>query len=202
MRPLSSKTGTTHASFRRRRKSACLRAPDEPSAQPRAHLARDELRGWHPPAPARASVQNREVAPEQEEDPPPRPDADTASPPRNFALGVAERVSAAMAGVPAYARRLRAIEDLQAKLARRLHEVAHEISDGASHEASDVASQAARLFLAELARLNDLIDRHNRYYPIERNLPSDPRTGAMLDRGRPWQPLGPVTLESLRARQR
>jgi hypothetical protein len=134
------------------------------------------------------------VTPEQEKDPPP-PDADTASPPRNFTLGVAERVRAAMAGVPAYARRLRAIEDLQARLARRLHEVAHEISGAASQE----ASEAARLFLAELGRLNDLIDRHNRYYPTERDLPSDPRTGAVLDRGRPWRPLARVTIETLRA---
>jgi hypothetical protein len=155
--------------------------------------------GWHRPAPARASVQNRDVKPEREKDPPPSPpDADTASPPRNFTLGVAERVTAAMAGVPAYARRLRAIEDLQARLARRLHEVAHEISDEGAHEASDEASAAARFFLSELRRLNDLIDRHNRYYPTERDLPSDPRTGAMLDRGRPWRPLARVTLETLR----
>jgi len=28
-----------------------------------------------------------------------------------------------------------------------------------------------------LDEINDLIDRHNRWYPIESNLPMDPRTG-------------------------
>ncbi len=32
--------------------------------------------------------------------------------------------------------------------------------------------------------LNELIDKHNRYYPIEANLPIDVRTGRLLDRGR------------------
>ena len=41
----------------------------------------------------------------------------------------------------------------------------------------------------DLARLNDLIGRHNRYYPIEANLPIDVRTGRLLDRGAPWRPL-------------
>jgi len=115
--------------------------------------------------------------------------ADTASPPRNFTLGTAERVSAAIAGSPAYARRLRAIEDLHARLVRRCAEDA----------APGAPAEARAAFLAELARLNDLIERHNRYYPAERNLPSDPRTGAILDRGRPWRPLAPVTEASLRA---
>jgi len=112
--------------------------------------------------------------------------ADTASPPRNFTLTTAERVGAAIAGLPAYVRRLRAIEDLQARLVRRL--------DDAWGDADE-----QRAFVADLARLNDLIDRHNRYYAAERNLPSDPRTGAVLDRGRPWRPLARVTVDDLRA---
>ena len=116
--------------------------------------------------------------------------ADTASPARNFTLSVAERVNAAIAGAPAYARRLRAIEDLQARLAGRLADL------------TSAKLEVRRAFAADLASLNDLIDRHNRFYPIERNLPSDPRTGAVVDHGRAWRPLDPVTIERLRADSR
>jgi hypothetical protein len=117
----------------------------------------------------------------------PELDADTASPARNFTLTTSDRVAAAIAGAPAYARRLRAIEDLQARLARWL----------AAGVAKTPEAQSA--FADELGRLNDLIDRHNLYYPAERNLPSDPRTGVVLDHGRPWRPLGRATPESLGA---
>jgi len=114
-------------------------------------------------------------------------EVDSVSPPRNFSLSTAERVNAAIAGAPAFARRLRAIEDLRARLARRLCDLT-----------SDQLSVRHR-FAADLTELNELIDRHNRYYPIERDLPLDPRTGAPVDRGRAWCPLAPVTVEQLRA---
>jgi hypothetical protein len=121
--------------------------------------------------------------------PQPQVEADTVSPARNFTLTVAERVNAAIGGAPAYARRLRAIEDLQARLTRA-------IADGAT----STTEARRRSYEEELTRLNVLIEQHNRYYPAERNLPSDPRTGAMLDHGgRPWRPLDHVTLESLQA---
>jgi len=53
---------------------------------------------------------------------------------------------------------------------------------------------------AELAKLNDLIARHNRYYPIEANLPIEVRSGRLLERGRPWQPPVAVTTADLLAR--
>ncbi len=52
--------------------------------------------------------------------------------------------------------------------------------------------------LRALERLNDLIDRHNRWYPIEANLPIHARTGALLDRdGQPWRPLPSVSADDL-----
>jgi hypothetical protein len=54
-----------------------------------------------------------------------------------------------------------------------------------------------------LARLDDLIARHNRWYPIEANLPMHPRTGELVDRtGAPWRPMPPRTLDELLARAR
>jgi len=54
--------------------------------------------------------------------------------------------------------------------------------------------------VADLALLNDLIDRHNRYYPIEAQLPVDVRTRRLVERGAPWQPLPSVTAADLLAR--
>lgn len=45
-----------------------------------------------------------------------------------------------------------------------------------------------------LQRLDHLIDAHNRYYPIEANLPVDLQTGTLMERGAHWRPLAPVTL--------
>lgn len=92
-------------------------------------------------------------------------------------LTAEERLRGYAQGPPAYIRRRKAIEDLQAQLALR--------------------AAAGETFAPELVKLNQLIDRHNRYYPIEANLPIDPRTGRLLERGRPWLPLAPVTAREL-----
>lgn len=40
---------------------------------------------------------------------------------------------------------------------------------------------------------------HNRFYPIEANLPLDPRTGVLMERGgrESWKPLPPWTFDAL-----
>ena len=114
---------------------------------------------------------------------------DTVTPARNFTLTVEDRVRAYTQGVPGHIRRRRRIEDLEARLIETL----------AAAE-QPVEAAASRAFLVELGRLNDLIERHNRYYPIEANLPIEVRTGRLLDRGRPWQPLPAVTTADLLTR--
>jgi hypothetical protein len=121
--------------------------------------------------------------------PPPPPAPDTAAPPRNFTLSVEERLRAYAQGAPGYIRRRRRIEDLEARLLDKI---------ATADAPVDAASTPA--FAADLALLNDLIDRHNRYYPIEANLPIDVRTGRLLDRGAPWRPLPTVTAADLMAR--
>jgi hypothetical protein len=111
---------------------------------------------------------------------------DTAVPARNFSLSVDDRMRAFAQGPLAYMRRLRTIEDLHERLVRRL-------------AAAGGDARAIGEIVADLARLNDLIERHNRYYPIEANLPIDPRTGRLLDRGVPWRPRAPVTFDDLAA---
>lgn len=51
-----------------------------------------------------------------------------------------------------------------------------------------------------IARLAELVHAHNRYYPVEANLPIDPLTGLLLERGKRWEPLAAPTFEALFAR--
>ncbi len=104
----------------------------------------------------------------------------------NFKLSVDERLRAYAQGVPSHIRRRRRIEDLEARLRAQL-------------AAAEAPAELARSpeMTADLALLNDLIARHNRYYPIEADLPIDVRTGQLLERGVPWRPLPPVTMAGL-----
>ena len=119
----------------------------------------------------------------------PKPQSDTVSPPRNFTLSIDERLRAYAQGVPGYIRRRRRMEDLEARLVGTIA--------GAETPAEAAAS---REFTADLALLNELVDRHNRYYPIEANLPYDLRSGRIMERGAPWRPLPSVTAADLLAR--
>jgi hypothetical protein len=115
---------------------------------------------------------------------------DTVSPPRNFTLSIEERLRAYAQGAPGYIRRRRRIEDLEARLVQRL---------AAARAPAEVASSAE--VAADVELLNDLIARHNRYYPIEANLPIDVQTRRLVERGgAPWRPLPAVTLADLLAR--
>jgi hypothetical protein len=124
----------------------------------------------------------------------------TAAPQRNFSLSAEERIRAVVAGPPAFLRRLRAIEDLQEAIVRVL------VEKGAKAAAAGLdAEQAMRgAFPAASHRtLCDLVARHNRYYPIEANLPMRRTTGEMVDRdGAPWRPRPCVSVEEFIARAR
>lgn len=48
-----------------------------------------------------------------------------------------------------------------------------------------------------LEKLNALVASHNRYYPMEANLPVNPRTGEYLIYGRPWRPESAWTVSRL-----
>lgn len=111
-------------------------------------------------------------------------------PPRNFAQTLEEKVRA-QGGVPAHLRRKRDIEDLIAQALATLREARAKGVRGAALE--------ARARTLDLEPLNGLIDRHNRYYPIEARLPIDPRSGGLLELGQPWRPMAFVTAETLLA---
>jgi hypothetical protein len=97
----------------------------------------------------------------------------------NFTLTVAERARAMVAGPPAWSIRLRRIEDLVAAITAELVAVA--AAEGALPEA------LPRVIEPKLAALNRLVEAHNEYFPVEANLPSDPRTRRVMHGGEPWQ---------------
>jgi hypothetical protein len=123
-----------------------------------------------------------------------RPTAlDSANPARNFTLSVSERIRAITIGVPAYAARKRKIEDDEARFTAQLVE----LHDGLtakqrSSEEIEVAVVAAAHAL-DLTKLNELVAKHNRYYPMEANLPMDWKTGRYLLYGRYWEPEQPYS---------
>ncbi|MCU0690198.1 MAG: hypothetical protein MUF54_02225 [Polyangiaceae bacterium] len=109
--------------------------------------------------------------------------------PMNFKIGLDARVRAA-AGVPAFVRRRRRIEDLEQATLLALDEFYdEELLEHEGNEQEAYASWFARVQQIDLTLLNDLIERHNRWYPVEANLPTDVTTGRILDMGVPWKPM-------------
>ena len=88
----------------------------------------------------------------------------------------ADSYISALGGPLPYMQRLRAIHDETQAHEARLHEAYHALRRSADGD------DFARRWRAVVARwrfdaVNELIDRHNRWYPIEARLPMDPRTG-------------------------
>jgi len=90
----------------------------------------------------------------------------------------AEAYLASAGGPLPYMLRLRSIEQQTAEQEEALADAWHALAgecDGDATRFSRRWRSAARRFSFD--EINDLIDRHNRWYPIESNLPMDPRTG-------------------------
>lgn len=114
--------------------------------------------------------------------------------PRNFTVSAADQLRALAAGPPAYARRLRRIEELERAILLALREAQAKAPLDPAALPEEIA--------ASLDRLNRLVSDHNRYYPIEAGLPIDVRTGGLLDWGEPWQPMPAFEVAGLLARAR
>src|SRR3954454_20786354 len=97
--------------------------------------------------------------------------------------------------LPRFMQRLREIEDVTISHRDRLERAYEECREACEGD-PDLSAERWR----ELAQawsfdgLNELIAQHNEYYPVERNLPVDPRTGdyvTIVGRSYPREPLGP-----------
>jgi hypothetical protein len=94
------------------------------------------------------------------------------------------------AGVmPRYMERLREIEIGLRSERRRLERAYAALREECGHDADAFARRwHARARALRFDRLNDLIREHNDWYPIEANLPMDPRTrDYVLIRGRSYR---------------
>jgi hypothetical protein len=107
---------------------------------------------------------------------------------RNFRPGVDAYVTG-LHGPPAYLERLRQIEALSAEHESLLAEAWERLAKRHARDPAGFARAWHRL--AErwnFGAVNELIDRHNRWYPAEARLPMDPRTGDfVLVDGRPYR---------------
>jgi hypothetical protein len=96
---------------------------------------------------------------------------------RNF-VAAADSYLAALGGPLPYMQRLRTIADEteqhEEELRRRWDELVAEC-DGDEHELARRWRRVAERW--NFAAVNELIEKHNRYYPLETRLPMDPRTG-------------------------
>ncbi len=99
--------------------------------------------------------------------------------PLNFRLGLQERMRAA-AGLPAWIRRTRNLEQALEELECTLEVACRRSSPGAWERTA--ASW-------DLSVVNTAIEAYNDNFPIERDLPMDPRSRDFSHQGRPWKPL-------------
>jgi hypothetical protein len=95
-----------------------------------------------------------------------------------FGRPTAEAYLAATRGPLPYMLRLREIEQRTADLEASLHDTWQAFAVGQADDPDRFRNEwIAYADALSVDELNDLIDRHNRWYPVESGLPMDPRTG-------------------------
>ncbi len=77
----------------------------------------------------------------------------------------------------AYMRRLRAIEDDEARHIRELAQAWTALVEETADEAAFALAWREVATGWDFRRINDLVDKHNAYYAIEARVPMNPRTG-------------------------
>lgn len=126
-----------------------------------------------------------------------RPTAfNSADPLRNFSISTEERIRAITIGVPAWAARKRKIEDDEVRLVKELVDLYDALvrKRRTPTEIELALVSAATAF--DLDKLNKLVVQHNKYYPIEANLPMD-RNSNYLAYGKVWVAEEPYTPQRL-----
>ncbi len=115
----------------------------------------------------------------------------------NFTISLENKVRS-MFGPPHYASRARKIENTTHKLMEDLAFEYTSMLDKFSENPEVFAQQWKGLISSlELDEINDLIDKHNTYYPMEANLQIDPDSGAPLIGSIPWEPTERFSVEGL-----
>jgi hypothetical protein len=98
-------------------------------------------------------------------------------------------------GVPRYMQRLREIERERQLQRSRIERAYRALQEECGHDGAAFSTRwRSRARSWRFDRLNELIEQHNAWYPIEARLPMDPRTrDYVLIRGRSYrrEPVGP-----------
>ena len=123
----------------------------------------------------------------------------SADPIRNFTLGVDERIRALTIGAPAYAIRKRKIEDTEEQWITTLIALREKLEAKGTHVTEIARALRTKAETFDYRRVNELVAQHNRWYPVEANLPMDLR-GRYLVYGRVWHPESEFTPERILAR--
>ncbi len=99
--------------------------------------------------------------------------------PQRLRLGPVEldRYLAGQLSGLAYMRRLRAIEDDEARHIRELAQAWTTLVEETADEAAFALAWREVATGWNFRRINDLVDKHNAYYAIEARVPMNPRTG-------------------------
>ena len=115
----------------------------------------------------------------------------------NFTISLENKVKS-LFGPPYYAKRAGQIENITQKLMEDLTIEYASMIDSLGDDPEVFAQQWTDLIGSlELDELNDLIDKHNTYYPMEAKLQIDPNTGAPLLGSVPWKPKERISVEGL-----
>jgi len=115
----------------------------------------------------------------------------------NFTIPLEKKVLA-VSGPPYYAVRARQIEQLTDQLMKDLTINYRKMAEQFGHHPEVFSRRWKKAVESiELDMLNDLIERHNNYFPIEANLAIDPKSEALMFGAAPWEPKEKVTTESL-----
>ncbi len=115
----------------------------------------------------------------------------------NFTISLENKVKS-MFGPPHYATRARRIEIITQRLIEDLTVEYDRMVAKLGDDSEGFTKQWQELIRSmELVEINDLIDKHNRYYPIEANLQIDPDSGAPLVGSVLWEPVPQITIEGL-----
>ena len=109
-----------------------------------------------------------------------------------------EKLVQSMFGPPKYALRARRIEDKTDKLMKEITTEYINMVDRFGKDPEIFAQQWKEYIGSlELKELNDLIERHNMYYPVEANLNIDLKTEGFLIGSTLWKPKEKITIEGL-----
>lgn len=120
----------------------------------------------------------------------------SADPTRNFSLSTEERIRALTIGVPAWSQRKRNIEDDIGKIVEGLVELSETLAQKGRDPAEIARAVEAAAARRDLTKINAMVVKHNRYYPVEANLPMNSR-GEYLVYGRVWRREEPFTAARL-----